>query len=67
MWLPHPRLFVGSGAVEAGCKAIGERLELSGMRWTIPGADAIIALRCHDASSQWEAVCKRPRTQTGAA
>ncbi len=30
-------MFVGSGAVEAGCKAvIGQRLKLSGMRWTIP-------------------------------
>lgn len=28
-------MFVGSGAVEAGCKAvIGQRLKLSGVRWT---------------------------------
>ena len=33
-------MFVGSGAVEAGCKAIvGQRLKLSGMRWTVQGAD----------------------------
>jgi hypothetical protein len=51
-WFRSRGLFVGSGAVEAGCKAIGERLKLSGMRWTVPGADAIIALRCHEASSQ---------------
>ena len=32
-------MFVGSGTVEAGCKAvIGQRLKLSGMRWNIPGA-----------------------------
>jgi hypothetical protein len=37
------------------------------MRWTVAGADAIIALRCREASSTWEAICKRPRTQTGAA
>jgi hypothetical protein len=32
-------MFAGSGAVEAGCKAvIGQRLKLSGMRWSLPGA-----------------------------
>jgi hypothetical protein len=31
------------------------------------GADAIIALRCREASSQQETICMRPRTQTGAA
>ena len=34
-------LFVGSGAVEAGCKAvIGQRLKLSGMHWTCPAPPA---------------------------
>lgn len=43
-------MFVGSGAVEAGCKAvIGQRLKLSGMRWNIPGATSILTLRCHQA------------------
>ena len=67
-WFRSRGLFVGSGLVEAGCKAvIGQRLKQSGMRWTVPGADAIIALRCREASSQWEAICNRPATQTGAA
>ena len=67
-WFRSRGLFVGSGAVEAGCKAvIGQRLKLSGMRWTVRGADAITALRCREASSQWETICMRPRTQTGAA
>ena len=40
-------LFVGSGVIEAGCKAIvGVRLKQSGMFWTLRGANAIIALRC---------------------
>ncbi len=48
-------LFVGSGVVEAGCKTIiGLRLKQSGMRWTVRGANAIIALRCAELSGRWE-------------
>jgi hypothetical protein len=48
-------LFVGSGVVEAGCKTIfGQRLKLSGMHWTVNGANAIIALRCYQLSGRWE-------------
>jgi len=50
-WFRSRGLFVGSGVVESGCKAvIGQRLKLSGMRWTITGADAIATLRCQQAS-----------------
>ncbi len=58
------------GPIEAGCKTIvGQRLKLSGMRWTIAGAGAgaIIALRCREASSQWEEIWQRPRNQTATA
>ena len=48
-------LFVGSGVVEAACKTIiGFRLKQSGMRWTVKGANAIIALRCAELSGRWE-------------
>lgn len=48
-------LFVGSGVVEAGCRSIfGQRLKLSGMHWTVRGANAIIALRCCQLSGRWE-------------
>jgi hypothetical protein len=58
-------MFVGSGAVEAGCKAvIGQRLKLSGMRWAIPGATAIATLRCQEASNRWEDIWQRPHNQT---
>jgi hypothetical protein len=51
-----------------GCKAIvAQRLKLSGMRWTVAGADAIIALRCREASSQWEEIWQRPSNQTATA
>jgi hypothetical protein len=39
--------FIGSGVVEAGCKTvIGGRCKQSGMRWSKPGAENILALRC---------------------
>jgi len=67
-WFRSRGLFVGSGVVESGCKAvIGQRLKLSGMRWTVAGADAIIALRCREASSQWEQIWQRPHNQTATA
>ena len=63
-WFRQCGLFTGSGVVEAGCKTIvGQRLKQSGMHWTVSGADAIIALRCHEASSQWEAICNSRHTQ----
>ncbi len=47
--------FVGSGVVEAGCKTvIGQRLKQSGMRWTVVGANAVIALRCRLLSNRWD-------------
>ena len=61
-------MFTGSGAVEAGCKAvIGQRLKLSGMRWTVPGAASIATLRCQEASNRWEEIWHRPHNQTPAA
>jgi hypothetical protein len=48
-------LFVGSGVIEAGCKTvIGSRLKLSGMFWTVRGANAIIALRCCHLNNHFE-------------
>jgi hypothetical protein len=48
-------LFVGSGVIEAGCKnVIGKRLKQSGMRWSLRGANAVIALRCAILSGSFE-------------
>jgi hypothetical protein len=64
-WFRQCGLLVGSGVVEASCKTvIGHRLKQSGMHWTVSSADAIIALRCREASSTREAICNTPRTQT---
>jgi hypothetical protein len=64
-WYRSRGLLTGSGVIEAGCKSVvGQRLKQAGMHWTTGGADAIIALRCREASSQWEAICNTPHTQT---
>jgi hypothetical protein len=48
------KLFVGSGVIEAGCKTvIGRRLKMSGMFWTVHGANSIIALRCNRISGKF--------------
>jgi len=48
-------LFVGSGVIEAGCRTVvGERLKQSGMRWSVRGANAILALRCCIFSGRFE-------------
>lgn len=48
-------LFVGSGVVEAGCKnIIAARMKKSGAKWSVRGANDIIALRCTLASSRFE-------------
>jgi hypothetical protein len=48
-------LFIGSGVIEAGCKAlIGHRLKQSGMFWTVAGANSILALRCCHLNGRFE-------------
>ena len=47
-------LCISSGVVEAGCKQIGARLKRTGMRWTVAGANAIMALRCCILSGRFE-------------
>ena len=61
-------LFADSGLVESGCKAvIGQRLKLSGMRWTVTGAGAITTLRCQQASRPEDRIWQQRRYQTGTA
>jgi hypothetical protein len=67
-WFRSRGLFVGSGVVESGCKAvIGQRLKLSGMRWTVTGAGAIAALRCQQASRPEDRIWQPRHNQTASA
>jgi hypothetical protein len=47
---------VASGQVEGACRqVIGERLDCSGMRWTVAKAEAVLQLRCIEINGEWEA------------
>ena len=53
-------LCVSSGVLEAGCRVVvGTRLKRSGMRWTIAGADTILALRAAWLSGRFDAFWER--------
>jgi hypothetical protein len=48
---------VGSGSVESACKVVvQERMKQAGMRWSRPGAQAMLALRSILLSERWDAV-----------
>ena len=47
-------LHIGSGPIEATCKRlVGGRLKGAGMRWSLQGADAILALRATWLNGTW--------------
>jgi hypothetical protein len=47
---------IGTGAVEGTCRyLVKDRMERSGMRWTVEGAQAILTLRGAYVSEHWEA------------
>lgn len=54
--------FIGSGVIEAGCKAvIGRRLKQSGMFWGEAGAENILQLRCLLKSPHFQAAWQARR------
>lgn len=47
---------IGSGLVEAACKTVvTQRFKLSGMRWSIPGAQAVLTARAWTQSDRFDA------------
>jgi hypothetical protein len=47
---------IASGVIEGACRhVIKDRMERGGMRWTLAGATAMLAVRCVRASGEWEA------------
>jgi hypothetical protein len=56
--------FIGSGVVEAGCKTvIGSRCKQSGMFWSKPGAENVLALRCIQTSRRQDEFWKQRLNQ----
>lgn len=48
-------LLIGSGMVEGGVRFVGkDRLDGTGMKWNVDGAEDILQLRCLDASNRWD-------------
>jgi hypothetical protein len=47
---------IASGVIEGACRnVVKDRLERTGMNWTIPGAEAMLELRCIHLTEQWDA------------
>ena len=46
---------IGSGVVEGACRhLVKDRMELAGMRWRVPGAQAVLHLRSIFLNEEWE-------------
>ncbi len=46
---------IASGVIEGACRhVIKDRLERTGMHWTVPGAQALLRLRCVALNGDWE-------------
>lgn len=46
---------IGSGIVEGGCRhVVRDRMELSGMRWNVPGAQDMLRLRTTKLAGDWK-------------
>ncbi|MBM3146076.1 MAG: ISKra4 family transposase [Chloroflexi bacterium] len=55
---------IGTGVIEGTCRhLVKDRMELSGMRWTIAGAEALLALRAANENGDWEDFHTLRRTQ----
>jgi hypothetical protein len=46
---------IASGVIEGACRhVVKDRLERTGMRWTVDGAQAMLQLRCIAINQQWD-------------
>lgn len=50
---------IGTGPVEGACRnLIKDRMERTGMRWSVPGAQAMLDLRATYLNGDWDAYCQ---------
>jgi hypothetical protein len=46
---------IGTGVIEGACRhLVKDRFELSGMRWSVPGAEALLHLRSVCENEDWD-------------
>ena len=46
---------IASGVIEGACRhVVKDRMERAGMHWTLPGAQALLNLRCVALNNEWE-------------
>jgi len=46
---------IASGVIEGACRhVVKDRMERSGMRWSLIGAEALLSLRCIDINKEWK-------------
>jgi hypothetical protein len=46
---------IASGVIEGACRhVVKDRMERAGMHWTLPGAQAVLNLRCIALNDEWE-------------
>lgn len=46
---------IASGVIEGACRhVVKDRMERAGMHWTLPGAQALLNLRCIALNNEWE-------------
>lgn len=52
---------IASGVIEGACRhVVNDRLNRTGMRWSLDGAQAMLHLRCVAINEQWEALMNEP-------
>jgi hypothetical protein len=55
---------IGTGVIEGVCRhLVKDRMELAGMHWTVPGAEALLTLRAVHENGDWEAFHEFRRAQ----
>ena len=60
-------LVLATGVIEGACRyVVGERLDCSGMRWTLAGAEPLLQLRCIELNGDWSSFSSWLSEQTTA-
>jgi hypothetical protein len=59
-------LVLATGVIEGACRyVVGERLDCSGMRWALRGAEPVLQLRCIELNGDWDQFVNWVTTKCG--